>query len=142
MLNNLRQVKKNSKEFKRSKPCKPGSVLYKKASIIYLGLSLRIGSINLPIVNSDKSEEDEQPSSFTTYLVFQHTRFTVIYVTIQYRELLPHAFTLTIYMAVYFLLHFLSAFKKTAFPLGSVSLFVARTFLSSKIRTAIESVCF
>ena len=81
---------------KRSKPCKPGSVSqYLGISIIYLALQLLIGSINPPIAGPDKSGEDEQPSDPTTYLVFQHTRFTVMHVTIQDRELLPHVFTLT-----------------------------------------------
>src|SRR5690606_3216406 len=70
-------------------------VLNDRISIIYLGLHLHTSSINLPITNPDKSGEDEQPPNFVTYLVFQHTRFTVMHVAIQDRELLPHVFTLT-----------------------------------------------
>lgn len=91
--------KKLSYFIKRSKPCKPGPVslfvLNERISIIYLGLHLHTSSINLPITNPDKSGEDEQPSNFATYLVFQHTRFTVMHVTMQNCELLPHIFTLT-----------------------------------------------
>ncbi|SKB55455.1 hypothetical protein SAMN05660841_01193 [Sphingobacterium nematocida] len=99
----------NYKKEKRSKPCKPGSVSRCiEISIIYLAPQSLMGSINLPIAGSDESEEDEQPSIPTTYLVFQHTRFTVMHVTIQYRELLPHVFTLTPkIVAVYSLWHFL-----------------------------------
>ncbi|MDF2519084.1 MAG: hypothetical protein K0R59_4380, partial [Sphingobacterium sp.] len=79
-----------------SKPCKPGSVDHRSGiSIIYLDLPSLTNSINLPIANSNKLKEDEQPSGFATYLVFQHTRFTVMYVTIQDRKLLPYVFTLT-----------------------------------------------
>ncbi len=55
-----------------------------------------------------------------------------MHVTIQDRELLPHVFTLTAtnVVAVFFLWHFLSLIHIRAFPLGSVLLYVARTFLS------------
>lgn len=65
-----------------------------------------------------------------------------MHVTIQDRELLPHVFTLTILLWRYILCGtFCHLHQASAFPLGSVSLYVARTFLSSQ-RAAIEPVCF
>ena len=73
----------------------------------------------------------KETSSFAsgTYLVFQLLGFTVLYVTIKYRELLPHIFTFTHLNGKFifcgtFRLHF-----HEAFLLGSRMLCVARTFL-------------
>src|SRR5690606_4736096 len=117
----------------------------KRISIIYLAPQSLTGSINLPITNPDKSGEDEQSSDFVTYLVFQHTRFTVMYVTIQDRELLPHVFTLITPVGARYIFCGTFCFRSIGpFPLGSVLLYVARTFLfsTSNGRTAIEPVCF
>ena len=93
----LRIAKKHKKGECKKEANLVSRVLFPKYrdSIIYLALQSLIGSINLPIAVPDKSGEDEQPSAPATYLVFQHTRFTVMHVTIQDRELLPHVFTLT-----------------------------------------------
>ncbi len=72
---------------------------------------------------------DEQSLS-PVYMVFQPIRCTAPDVTTRTGKLLPHLFTLIpINRDGYFLLHYYTF--AGIFPLGSMVLFVARTFLSA-----------
>ncbi len=109
--------------------CKPGSVLF---CLLQKKLK-QYPSFILPLhCCSDHTTyppaSDEQPSK-PVYMVFQPIRCTAPDVTTRTGKLLPHLFTLTRQMADgYFLLHYNTL--ADIFPLGSMVLCVARTFLS------------
>ena len=84
---------------------------------------------------------DEQPCS-PVYMVFQPIRCTAPDVAIRTGKLLPHLFTLTPSTTLrsgYFLLHYYTL--TDIFPLGSMVLCVARTFLSAMWRNDGTACC-
>ncbi|GIV43563.1 MAG: hypothetical protein KatS3mg035_0686 [Bacteroidia bacterium] len=115
----------------------------RRTSIIYLVPTSLSESISLPVMAFPK-EQKRAASISITYLAFQLTGFTQSYVTITARELLPRVFTLIHQKGGRYI--FCGTFRHQivaridAFPLGSVMLCVARTFLPLYCKEAIEQL--
>ena len=121
--------------------CKPDSVRFwflrkklKPVSIIYLG-----HGITAVTHTTYPPASDEQPLS-PVYMVFQPIRCTAPDVATRTGELLPHLFTLIPLSEAerggYFLLHYYTL--ADIFPLGSMVLCVARTFLLRHKQSTME----
>ena len=109
---------------KKQPAYKPGSVpLWKEAPAIYLVLPSPVSFSGLPpgigraILHAP------------VYMTLQPIRRTASYIAIRPGELLPHLFTLTGQAGGRFLLRYSTL--TDSFPLRSMVLFVARTFLPS-----------
>ena len=126
---------------------KPGSVPSQqdksasKVPVIYLAPASRRESIDLPtlIASPIKWKRTSEQLLIRAYLIFQPIRFTLRYRSPGTRwALTPPFHPYPVSGAVYFLWHWLWPFglPHGPFPLGSMALYVARTFLSPKFRTA------
>jgi hypothetical protein len=110
--------------------CKPDSVpVLSSARDCKTGFHhLSCGNITAPILRP--TPRRERAALKPVYMVFQPIRRTAPAVASRTGELLPHLFTLIpINRDGYFLLHYYTL--ADIFPLGSMVLFVARTFLSA-----------
>jgi len=130
--------------------CKPGSVpWFLRALVIYLDLDSHQDSIDLPTPESSPKEKESNEQLFarglfdlSTHKVCHASFITVgavgSYPTFSPFPFVPIAIGIRV---VYFLWHFLSPdrHQSKAFLLGSMALYVARTFLPVPIRTGIKA---
>ena len=130
--------------------CKPGSVLrFLEVLAIYLDLDSHQDSIDLPTPESSPEEKESNEQLFarglfdlSTHKVCRAPFITVgavgSYPTFSPFPFVPIAIGIRV---VYFLWHFLSPdrHQSKAFLLGSMALYVARTFLPVPIAIGIEA---